>query len=169
MRIKTITTTYNQDEDRLHFAVVDGNGEHRVLWLTRRLAERLVLALIQGLVTPVPEDGPAQDPQAAAAQSLAAQEYAQLEARISQKQLPPVEPGPEAPQGLVHEITLKNADQGVRAIEFHCHGQGPCELWLNSKELRQWLNVVRAAFGAAQWRDDVWPDWVAAPPAGTVG
>ena len=170
MRIKTVTTSYNQDEDRLCLAVVDEAGQQRVLWLTRRLAERLVPALTQGMsvaATEVEEPpsagGQGGEPEAAApqeAKAQAAQVYAQLEARLSHKEVPPVQPGPQTPQGLVHEITLKAGD-GLRGLQFHCRSMTPCELFLNPRELRQWLQLVRSCFHAAQWREDVWPSWMA--------
>lgn len=160
MRIKTITTAYNQDEDRLRFAIVDEEGHHRVLWLTRRLAERLVPALLQGMVAPAAEDAAPPEAPAGTSPADAAQVYAQLEARLAQKPLPPIEPGPDAPQGVVYEITLKAADQGLRGMEFHCRSMSPCELFLTPRELRQWLQLVHTCFRMGQWREDIWPAWI---------
>jgi hypothetical protein len=169
MRIKTVTTFYSQDEDRLCLAAVDEGGQQRVLWLTRRLAERLVPALTQGMLAavtgmeePACGGGPVPPAAEAAPQEVkdqAAQVYAQLEARLSHKQVAPVQPGPQTPQGLVHEITLKSGE-GLRGLEFHCRGMTPCELFFNDRELRQWLHLVRSCFHAAQWREDIWPTWL---------
>ena len=167
MRIKTVTTSYNPDEDRLCMAAVDEAGQQRVLWVTRRMAERLVPALTQGMAAPAAEEvPPAPDAQAQApdkaAQSQAAQVYAQLEARLAHKAPPPVEPGPQTPQGLVYEITLKASDNGARGMEFHCRGLDSSELVLTPRELRLWLHQVHVGFRAAQWREDIWPAWITA-------
>jgi hypothetical protein len=83
-----------------------------------------------------------------------------LEARLSHKPVPPVQPGLPTPHGLVHEITLKAGD-GLRGLQFRCRDMTPCELFLNARELRQWLQLVRGCFHVAQWREDLWPSWMA--------
>ena len=174
MRITTLTTAYDLDEDRLRLAVADAAEQRRVLWLSRRLAERLMPVLMQGLSAapvdegsaspPAPEaDASVAEPQGeAAARAQAAQAYAQLEARLAARQAAPVQAGPDVPQGLVHRIELKTADGGTRGLEFHGPGFVPCELWLTPRELRQWLGLLRAAFQAAEWRQDLWPAWLQA-------
>lgn len=160
MRIKTLTNAYDADEDRLRLAVADEDGQRRVLWITRRLAERLVPALIQGVAAVPLEDSPPEDEQKAAAQTQAAQVYAQLEARLAQKPTQAVAVSPDLPQGLVHQIEVNTADNGARVLEFHCRQFPPCDLWLTPRELRQWLGQLRMAFRAAEWRQDIWPGWV---------
>ena len=158
MRVKSITTEYDQDEDRIFLAVVDSKGTRCKLWLTRRLTERLVSALVQGLTIRTEED---QEVPASAIQ--AAQVYAQLEARISQKPAAPVLVEDSATQGLVHQIKVKTADNDVRVIEFHYKAADksapPVELVLTPPELRQWLEVLRATTHKSQWREDIWPAW----------
>lgn len=165
MIIKNMTTAYDADEDRLRLAVSDDGGQRRLLWVTRRLAERLAPALLQGLTVAAPEEGEPESEEAqreAASRSQAAQAYAQLEARLASRPTAAVEIPPEAPVGLVQRIELKSGDAGTRVMEFHCPGQVPCVLALNPRELRQWLGQLRAAFQAAEWRQDFWPVWVQA-------
>ena len=163
MRITTLTTAYDPDEDRLRLAVADAAHQRRVLWITRRLAERLVPALLQGLSAAAVDDEPPDNAQEAAAQEQAAQAYAQLEARLARKEVQPVEVVPDMPQGLVQRIELKTADNGARVLEFHCKALAPCDLWLTPRELRQWLGLLRGAFAAAEWRQDMWPAWANGP------
>ena len=158
MRVKSITTEYDQDEDRIFLAVVDKENTRCKLWLTRRLTERLISALVQGLTIRVEED---QEVPPAALQ--AAQVYAQLEARISQKPAIPVRVDDSATQGLVYQIKVKAAANDVRVIEFHFKATDksaePVELVLTMAELRQWLEVLRTTTVKSQWRDDIWPEW----------
>ena len=129
MRVKSITTEYDQDEDRIFMAVADAQNNKCKLWLTRRLTERLVSALVQGLTIHTEDDQ-----EVAPSAIEAAQVYAQLEARISQKPATPVEVEDTATQGLVHQIKVKTADNDVRVIEFHYKSAdkatGPVELVL---------------------------------------
>ncbi len=179
MRITTLTTAYDTDEDRLRLAVADAAGQRRVLWLTRRLSERLAPALLQGLEAAPLEDepqqqqpppaGPATAPagdeaqqRQVAARAQAAQAYAQLEARLASKPVAPVQVDPDVSQGLVHRIELKAGQAGTRGLEFHGPGFPACELWLTPRELRQWLGQLRSAFKAADWRQDLWPGWLQA-------
>ena len=158
MRIKSITTDYDQDEDRIFLAVVDAANNRCKLWLTRRLTERLVSALVNGL------DIPSEDQVLPEATIQAAQIYAQLEARISQRPAARVVVEESATQGLVHQIKIKTADNDVRVIEFYCKSveksADPVELVLTPAELRQWLEVLRATPAKSQWREDIWPEWL---------
>jgi len=175
MRISTITTAYDLDEDRLRLAVADAGGQRRVLWLSRRLAERLVPALMQGLsaapleadeaapLPAAPDAAPDAEPQREAAlRDQAAQAYAQLEARLATRPAAPVQVGPDVQQGRVNRIELKTGEAGTRGFEFHTPAFEPSELWLTPRELRQWLGLLRAAFQAAEWRQDLWPTWLQA-------
>jgi hypothetical protein len=158
MRVKSITTDYDQDEDRIFLAVVDSKNNRCKLWLTRRLTERLISALVQGLTIRTEQD------QAVPPAAMeAAQVYAQLEARISQKPSTPVQVDDSATQGLVHQIKVKTAENDVRVIEFHYKAAGqsapPVELVLTPAELRQWLEVLRKTTVKSQWREDIWPEW----------
>jgi hypothetical protein len=159
MRVKSITTDYDQDEDRIFLAVVDSKNTRRKLWLTRRLTERLISALVQGLTIRTEDDQPV-----APRAIEAAQVYAQLEARISRKPATPVEMDNSATQYLVNQIKVKTADNEVRVIEFYFKAASdkaspPVELVLTPTELRQWLEVLRTTTVTSQWREDIWPDW----------
>ena len=68
MRIKTITTEYVLDEDRIRLSVADTDGHKRTLWLTRRLSERIIPACLKRL--PLDAGNPEEVP--------AAQVYAQF-------------------------------------------------------------------------------------------
>ncbi len=157
LRITTITTRYDHDEDRIRLAVADAGRVVRVLWLTRRLAERLVPALVQGLQISSEESD------TKPAEVKAAQVYAKLEARLARK------PGKlvvadQAEQGRVHEMKVRNGSNGMRVIEFHCKGLEMAELVLKPQEMRLWLEALHLAFVKGQWRLDIWPQWLQTQP-----
>jgi hypothetical protein len=154
MLISTITSEYDQAEDRIRFAAVDKQGVSRVMWITQRLAQRLVPVLVDGLNAQLLAD------EAPPGELQAAQVYAQLEARISQKHVPPVKPDPGAAQELVTEIKVSVTDTGSRVLAFICKDTEPARLAMTPPELRQWLEVLRLCFVKGQWREDVWPAWL---------
>lgn len=157
MRIKTITTEYDQEEDRIRLSVADKDGHSRTLWLTRRLAERLVPALIQGLTVTVEQE---EEQPVAPEEIQAAQMVAQLTARLSQKQMAPVRPDGEAWQGLVFEINVNSASDGSRVLVFKCKGTDAAELPMTQTQLRQWLQLLQRMFAQGQWSEAVWPAWL---------
>ncbi len=154
MRIKSITTDYDENEDRIRLAFVDDGENARLLWFTRRLGERLVSALIKGMQPQRLEQ------EAGPAKVQAAQVYAQLEARLSQKPAKPVRVDGDAAEGLVHEVNITMPNQGARLLVFRCKDLEPAELVMTQTELRQWLEVLHVVFLKAQWRNDIWPEWM---------
>lgn len=158
MRIITVTTEYDQHQDRLQLSVVDKAGHARMLWLTRRLAVRLVPALIQGLSMQSEADV---QPEAV----QAAQIYAQLQARLNKKPAEPVRPGDGTWVGLVKEISVNTVANGGRLLVFKCQGSDAAELVMNQTDLRLWLQLLQRLFRQADWREDFWPDWMQLPGA----
>jgi len=154
MRISTITTDYVLREDRIRLAVAYADGSTHPMWLTRRLAERLVPALIKDLQAPHVDD------EAQPAEVQAAQVYAQLEARVSRKPARPVQVDDSAVPTLVQEINVKTAQNGTRVLTLTCPDTEPAQLVLRPGELRQWLEVLYRAFDMGQWRKDIWPAWI---------
>lgn len=160
MRITQITTQYDQQEDRMSLVVSSDEATTRRLWLTRRLIERLVPVLLDGLeihLTPATSNAP----EALPTQKQAAQVYAQLEARISRKPAVAVQVQPDTVAALVREISIDPHKNGGRTIQFICINAEPATLVLTETELRQWLQGVERACHKAQWRADIWPAWIA--------
>ncbi|ABM40811.1 conserved hypothetical protein [Acidovorax sp. JS42] len=160
MQIATITTRYDAIEDRILLAVADADDIQARLWLTRRMTQRLVAALVDGVQRQIAEP-PAARAEVKVAALAAANVYAQLQARISKKPAPPVEPPSAAPQHLIQEIGVRNGRNGARILEFRCRDRGPATLMLSLTEQRQWLESLKSACGAAHWALDVWPGWMA--------
>lgn len=163
MQIATITTRYDATEDRILLAVADEDDSQATLWLTRRMTQRLVPALIEGVQKQIAAPQAARSEVHSAALA-AANVYAQLQARISKKPASPVEPPRAAPQHLIHEIGVRGTGNGVRLLEFGCGDRDPATLALSLTEQRQWLESLKSACNMAHWALDVWPAWMA-PPA----
>ncbi len=164
LHITSLTTDYDQSEDRIRLAVADAQNNARLLWLTRRLCERLGPALINSLPAKLAKpDAPPSEALPARArrtEAQAAQVYAQLEARLSKKPGKPVALEASAAHSLVHEIKVKTAANGACVLLFQCRDAESAELRLRPAELRQWLEMLRRVFDKGQWRADIWPDWL---------
>lgn len=164
------TLTYDEQEDRLRLASRFGDDAEQVYWLTRRLADRLVGALCQGLEAASPGDTHTRR------EALLAWEQ-----EVAQSALEPVPPvvaadSSGAPTALVHTIDLVPHARGQQLV-FKAHGFEDAGLALDVPALRQWLGILHQVYQLAGWDTaDLWPDWVRAPgaapdplvPAGTV-
>jgi hypothetical protein len=159
-KILTITTEYDENEDRIRFTVANTDQQAFVMWLTRRLAERMVPALVAGIKPKELDEDTL--PQAV----QAAQVYAQLEARLARKPAQAVQAPSYAPHGLIREISVKTAVNGARVLTFRADDMVPAQLVMSSKEQRQWLEMLRLGFHKGQWRKDVWPNWIRLPGKG---
>lgn len=134
-------------------------GENAVLWMTRRIAERLGPALINE-VKALPDEALVQQADQPQQANQAAQVYEQLQARLMLKQWEPVRVAEQAPELLVNKINLTKTAEGIVAMRFVCN-QG--EQWvqvMTQTELRQWLQMLQGLFARASWRTDIWPSWL---------
>lgn len=152
--LQKITTTYCESEDRLRLAGLDVAGETTVeLWLTQRIANRLVRALTQWLET---EGGAAHYSLPADLRHAWAQEAAVRQFQPSA----PVRLDAAVPATLVKSIDLARNNR-LYTICFR-RGEDSATLNLSSTELRQWLGIVRALYRAAGWPLADWPGWMEA-------
>lgn len=162
MQITTITTDYDPQEDRICLAIVDDQEQCVQLWLTQRLMRRLMPPLLQQTQAQI-----AELPATAHDVRQAANVYAQLQARLSQRPAQRVALAPATEQRLIHEINLNLPRSGGVRLEFSTPGSPPATLTLHPNELRQWLEAVRRAAQRGDWPSDFWPTWMGqpAPPA----
>ncbi|MFZ5776002.1 MAG: hypothetical protein ACOY3Z_11020 [Thermodesulfobacteriota bacterium] len=149
-----VTTTHDQVEDRLRLAGEDGEGNALVLWITQRLANRLIEALVGWLHA---ED--------AGAGGEIGQAWRQDEALLQWQGGAPVEPGIAAPEWLVETIDLgRGLDRYT--LTFRGCGGGMAVLPLSGQELRQWLAIVHGLYRQAGWPCQIWPAWFENPSPG---
>lgn len=152
-----ITTSYSDSEDRLMLAGEDAAGHAAlVLWLTQRLAGRLVRTLAEWLE----QEGGGK---LAALAADERQAWAQEAARQQFRPAAPVRIEADAPEYLVTSVDLAQ-DAGRYVVVFRTadETQAP-RLSFSSTELRQWLGIVRALYQAAGWPQDPWPAWLGEP------
>lgn len=157
--ISRITAGYDATEDRLVLSVANKQGELRQLWLTRRLADRLLATLIEDLSRSTADSAEKPPPATSPERDAAAQIYAQLAARLVKKPTPAVEPGGDLPTALVLNIKLSRRPRHWR-LTWICQEAAPAFFRLNTVSLRQWLESMQAAYRLAGWSAPFWPQWL---------
>lgn len=155
-RITRVTVVYDPEEDRLALDVENQHQARRRLWLTRRLLDQLIPALLQPLCH---STASVAQPANAPAPPEAKQVYAQLAARLQHKPARPVSP-PEGPATLVQEVLVARRQNGPWRLTFRREGAEPAELALPDAALRQWLEALHRNYQKAGWGNAIWPDWV---------
>ena len=158
-QLQRITTQFIDAEDRIRLAGEDGDGEALVLWLTRRLLNRLLPHLFSWLEQRLP---------ASVRNATHAEMIQSVAQQAAQEALEPQAPvcGNEYSRSwLVQSVDIACTDQGV-TLAFKPAAQAPnaqATLTLPDQALRQWLNILREQYQRAEWPLDRWPEWMAQP------
>jgi len=151
--LQRFTTAWVATEDRIRLAGETVEGATVCLWLTRRLADRLLPLLLEWL------DGNAQDD----AHASLMQEFAQEAARgaLTPQAAVPADAGEAV---LVQAVDLTRGSHALR-LAFRASeapGEGPSwDITLEQQPLRQWLAIVHDQYRKADWPMDLWPAWIA--------
>lgn len=155
--LQRITTEYIDLEDRIRLAGEVENAAPVVIWLTQRLLQRLLPALLQWLecqgdATPLAE---------------LLHGFAQQAARAELTPQTPVRAVAGCTAWLALSVDIAQSKEAVSLTFRGADGQDAV-LTLATKPLRQWLGIVHDAYLKADWPLNVWPDWVGAStlPAG---
>lgn len=149
--LQRITTQFVPVEDRIRLAGEGAVGNTHVLWLTRRLADRLMPVLLRWLE----ERMPTQD----SWQAGLMQSFAQQAASVALMPQVPVHGDVSSTSWLVAEVDIV---RGERQLELCCKGAAgeQVSLVLESQPLRQWPGIIHKAYRQAEWPLAVWPQWL---------
>lgn len=145
-----ITTEYIDLEDRIRLAGEVGSAAPVVIWLTQRLLQRLLPALLQWL-----ERQGDDMPRAEVLHS-----FAQQAARAELTPQAPVRAVAGCAAWLALAVDITRSEQ-VISLTFRGADGHDATLILAAKPLRQWLSIVHDAYLKAAWPLNVWPSWVA--------
>jgi hypothetical protein len=171
--LRRFTTEYVEDEDRIRISGELRSGEKVVLWVTRRLADRLVppvAAWLERQADP-PEARSASNPAATAA----TRSFVQQAARAELPKQAPVDPGPAPSSWLVRSVDL---GQGATIIRLTFRNRDARTGAVAADEVasttvamapvvaRQWLGIVHDKYRKAGWSTRAFPRWVTDSPAG---
>lgn len=149
--LQRVTTEFVEDEDRIRLSGELAPGETLVLWVTQRLAQRLVPHLCQWLEKQTAAGAPVEVVQGFAQQAALA--------ALERQEAVRVEPGTQ--DRLVRSVDLTFTESAVYLL-FKTEVEGPvaARVGFNAKPLRQWLGILLAQYRRGQWPLSAWPDWM---------
>lgn len=147
--LQRITTHYSDIEDRLRLVGENAQGEILVVWLSRRLLQRLIPILLKKI-------DPAQHPNP---HNTLLQEFSQQAAVSGMVATPPVVPQAESATWLATAVDI--TDHSDRVSLCFRNTEETATLTLDGVQLRQWLEIVYQAYIKGEWTTDVWPAWLA--------
>ena len=158
--VRRFTTEYVIPEDRIRIALERQDDTLAILWLTRRLATRLVPQVVKvlGTLPQLQGTGVVERP------SDNAQRQNQMEALGKLEQQAPVLGG-ELPDNIeAHLITGLGVrmTRALMLLDFKVGEEVVQILPFPEDAIRQWLGMLHLNFRKAQWNEDIWPAWITA-------
>lgn len=149
--LQRITTEFVDTEDRVRLSGQLHDGSTLVLWLTRRLLDRVVPHLTEWL-----EQGSNQPVGLVDRDTL--QGFAQQAAQAQLDAEAPVRVAPVESGWLVESLDIARGTNGVQ-LTFKGSGE-PVALVLAGQPLRQWLGILFAQYQRGDWPLQMWPAWI---------
>ncbi len=161
LELNRLTSEYIQSEDRFRLTGEDQAGNALCLWLTQRLALRIISHLINELSISSPEaiQNPSQDHDT----SQLLQGVAQQAARADLCTQEPVTSISTTRAWLIQEVDINRAASGAVSFIFNNSAAQTAQkvaLGFEPQQLRQWLAILHQQWLLAQWPATVWPEWI---------
>lgn len=150
LELDRITTLYSPEQDRISLSANLREGGTARIWLTQRIVDRLISALVK-IVKPHHPDPVYAEIIAGVAQQQAVSRH-ELQA--------PVKITETEHEWLVSKIDLQMPRSGVVVIFYNAAGQN-ARVAMNVELLRQWLTILRRVYVTAEWDGAEWPEWLA--------
>ncbi|MEX2131828.1 MAG: hypothetical protein WD772_10100 [Pseudohongiellaceae bacterium] len=155
--LQRITSLYIETEDRFQLTGETTAQGTVAIWLTQRLLSKLLPHLVNWLE----QGGRAISLQSHVDERIIEhlQDFAQLDAQKDLTMQPAVSVSSETPVWLAHTIDVVHLPDAIKLV-IKGDNNREAGLLLNSKELRQWLSILRKLWTAAAWPDAFWPIWI---------
>lgn len=150
IELQRLTTDYVDSEDRIRVTGEVANQSAQVLWLTRRLLDRLVVQLMLGL----------EQQQGGMPHADLLLGFAQQSAQSQLLPQAPVQMMPDSKAWLVCSVNISGNVEQVQLTFVDSAGH-MASVSFSALALRQWLGIVHQAYCVARWPLDVWPQWMA--------
>ena len=148
--IKRISSEFIAVEDRIRLSVEYEDDEVAVLWLTKRLLDRLILPLCVWIENDVGTD----------ISNKIINSFVQEQAYSEIKKQESVKISESVSDWLVMSIDINRSAASAkitfRGIENQC---GFIEFEKNA--IRQWLGIIHRQYIVADWDMSIWPNWFA--------
>lgn len=151
-QIQTFTARYDPAEDRVRLDAIDAKGHKQAVWLTRRLADRVIPVLVSHLEGKTPEGIPA-DLAQGMNQSRARQ------ARQTGDISPAVVAESETPTWLCRTIHVQKAQQGLNVM-FTDDARINAVTPMVEANLRAVLDILLELYTKAGWPTEPFPEWM---------
>ncbi len=154
-----LSQTYDRVEDRILLIAEDAQASVCRLWLTQRMTNQIVQALVSWLSKQSSSQFPPSD-------ALMVQTWEQAAAlgqyvSASPVKWPSDQPDPSG-AGLVQSADLQRAGENFRLV-FHLKDDMAVASPFSAIELRQWLSIVYDLYKNASWPLEIWPAWFEKP------
>lgn len=158
LELHRLTSEYIEAEDRFRLTGEDQDGNALCLWLTQRLALRIVSHLVNELSTRSLEtiQNPSQDDDA----NKLLQESAQQAAQADLTPQEAVTSTSSTRALLIQEVDINRAANGAVRFIFKDGAIEEVALGFEPQQLRQWLAILHQQWLLAQWPVTVWPEWI---------
>lgn len=158
LELHRLTSEYIESEDRFRLTGEDQKGNALCLWLTQRLAVRIVSHLVADIATRSPEaiQNPSQDSDT----NQLLQGFAQEAARADLLPQEAVAADSSTRALLIQEVDINRAANGATGFVFKDGAGEKVSLGFEAQQLRQWLTIVHAQWRVAQWPAAIWPEWI---------
>lgn len=169
--LNRLTTKYIDTEDRIKLSGDRTDGQELIIWLTQRLANRLVEHLTQWLEKQdVPVCSYAVPPKAEPGSNNASINHRSREKDGSisiasdKQQLDAADTVLQEPETwLVNSIDITRCSQGLSLIfKGKKQGQQTASFSMSVQSLSQWLDILYGQYSRAQWPVEAWPRWMQA-------
>lgn len=158
LELHRLTSEYIESEDRFRLTGEDQNGKALCIWLTQRLALRLIAHVVDGIASSSPEaiQNPSRDADTDAllqshAQEAAKQDFTPQDAVVGSN---------TSLNMLVVEVDINRADNGVVGFVFKDGESENVALGFDPQQLRQWLMIMHTQWLKAEWPLAIWPEWI---------
>lgn len=154
-QIKTFTGRFDPVEDRIRLDAVDAEGARQSIFLTHRLADKVIPIITQHLEGQTPEGIPSD-----LAQGMSQQRSRQ--ARADGDKATPVEEDLGAPKWLCRTVHLTKVGEGL-VIIFTDDAEVDASMLMAAEKLRVVLDIFRELYAKAGWSGEAFPEWMGAP------
>lgn len=163
--LERITTEYIELEDRIRLASLTDDNQTISIWLTMRLLRRLITHCLNLLAksTPGLEKAPTQNEKSRKSIQNFVQKSAEQQIVVETA----VTVTENSPDYLAAEIDVRNDYAGVTII-FKDEFNSNYSIYLNNRQLRQWLSMLHMIWQKAEWSTLIWPDWMSSDPQETA-
>lgn len=163
-KVHRFTTRYVAVEDRIRLSIELKDGTVQLLWLTRRLLNRLLPRLLNRLAGDIQMAQPATV--STPRRDKVVQKFTQQAAVGAIQPQPAVVPSENTPQrGIAVVVTKVEILTGPRSLVLAFRGGADIlqSLPFTEEALRQWLGVLYIQYKTGEWREAFWPEWMEAP------